>query len=107
MPSLRLNPEWTQLLDDYRAQHRDPRNQACHRVGIPMIMASIPIGATVVGLPLAATLFTVGWGFQFLGHYFEGNNPAFFGDKRNLLVGALWWMQKMGAPIAESPATPA
>jgi uncharacterized membrane protein YGL010W len=102
MPSLQLNPEWTQLLEDYRAAHRDPRNQACHRVGIPMIMASIPVGATVVGLPLAATLFSVGWGFQFLGHWFEGNDPAFFGDRRNLLVGALWWMQKMGAPIAES-----
>lgn len=102
MPSLQLNPEWTQLLEDYRDGHRDPRNQACHRVGIPMIMASIPIGATVVGLPLAATLFTVGWGFQFLGHWFEGNDPAFFGDRRNLLVGALWWMQKMGAPITES-----
>ena len=56
---LRLNPEWTRLLDDYKAQHQDPRNQACHKVGIPMILASLPIGATVVGLPLAATLFTV------------------------------------------------
>lgn len=97
-----LDAEWTQLLHDYREAHRDPRNQACHRVGIPMIMASIPIGATVVGLPLAASLFTVGWGFQFLGHHFEGNDPAFFGDRRNLLVGAIWWMQKMGAPIQES-----
>ncbi|MFT3772094.1 MAG: DUF962 domain-containing protein [Minicystis sp.] len=79
MTSLRLNDEWTRLLDDYREAHRDPRNQACHKIGIPMIMASIPIGATVVGLPLAAGLFTVGWGFQFLGHYFEGNDPAFFG----------------------------
>jgi uncharacterized membrane protein YGL010W len=96
MPSLQLNSEWAQLLEDYRESHRDPRNQACHRVGIPMIIASLPIGATVVGLPLAATLFTVGWGFQFLGHWFEGNDPAFFGDRRNLLVGALWWANKSG-----------
>ena len=46
---LRLNPEWTRLLDDYKAQHQDPRNQACHRIGIPMIMASLPLGATIVG----------------------------------------------------------
>jgi uncharacterized membrane protein YGL010W len=61
-----------------------------------MILASFPIGATLVGLPLAATLFTVGWGFQFAGHRFEGNDPAFFSDPRNLLVGALWWAQKQG-----------
>ena len=91
-----LNPEWTRLLDAYRAQHRDPRNQACHRVGIPMILASFPVGATIVGLPLAATLFGVGWGFQFLGHFYEGNDPAFFSDPRSLLVGALWWAEKMG-----------
>ncbi|APR77834.1 Hypothetical protein A7982_03181 [Minicystis rosea] len=103
MMSFQLNEEWTRLLEDYREGHRDPRNQACHRVGIPMILASLPIGATVVGLPLAATLFTVGWGFQFAGHWFEGNDPAFFGDRRNLLVGALWWAQKAGAPITETP----
>lgn len=101
---LRLDAEWTRLLEDYKAQHADPRNQACHRIGIPMIAASIPIGFTVVGLPLAASLFTVGWGFQFLGHYFEGNSPAFFGDRRSLLVGLLWWMQKAGVPIAETPS---
>ncbi len=104
---LRLNPEWTRLLGDYKAQHQDPRNQACHRIGIPMIMASLPIGATLVGLPLAASLFTVGWGFQFAGHAFEGNDPAFFGDRRNLLVGAIWWFQKAGFPITESAESPA
>ena len=77
---LTLNPEWTELLHKYKADHADPRNQACHRIGIPMILASLPIGATLVGLPLAAGLFTVGWGFQFLGHYFEGKPPAFFGE---------------------------
>lgn len=98
---LRLNPEWTRLLGDYKAQHQDPRNQACHRIGIPMIAASLPIGATIVGLPLAAGLFTVGWGFQFLGHHYQGNDPAFFGDRRNLVVGLVWWLQKMGVPVQE------
>lgn len=100
---LRLNERWTELLEKYRKEHSDPRNQACHRIGIPMIAASIPIGATIVGLPLAAGLFTVGWGFQFLGHWFEGNSPAFFADRRNLLVGAIWWLQKAGVPIREAP----
>ncbi len=99
---MKLNTEWQSLLDAYRDQHRDPRNQACHRVGIPMILASLPIGATMVGLPLAAGLFTVGWGFQFLGHHYEGNDPAFFGDPRQLLVGALWWAEKSGLVAVEA-----
>ena len=101
MTPLHLNPTWTARLDAYRAQHTDPRNQACHRIGIPMILASFPVGATLVGLPLAAALFTVGWGFQFAGHAFEGNDPAFFSDPSNLLVGAVWWMEKAGL-VAET-----
>jgi len=98
---IRLNREWTELLSNYKQAHTDPRNQACHRIGIPMIAASFPVGATIVGLPLAAGLFTVGWGFQFLGHHYQGNDPAFFGDRRNLLVGLVWWLQKMGVPVQE------
>ena len=99
---LTLNAEWTDLLRNYKREHADPRNQACHRIGIPLIAASFPVGATIVGLPLAATMFTVGWGFQFLGHWFDGNDPAVFGDRRNLVVGLLWWMQKQGVPILET-----
>ena len=99
---IRLDQEWTRLLAGYREQHLDPRNKACHRVGIPMILASLPIGATVVGLPLAAALFTVGWGFQFLGHHYEGNNPGFFSDSaepggRRAVVG------RRGGAIQLSP----
>ncbi|HEY4121414.1 MAG TPA: DUF962 domain-containing protein [Byssovorax sp.] len=101
---LHLNREWTELLRDYKLEHKNPKNQACHKIGIPMIVASLPIGATIVGLPLAASLFTVGWGFQFLGHWYEGNDPAFFGDRRNLLVGVIWWLQKSGLRVTTTPA---
>ena len=93
---LTLNAEWTELLHEYKREHADPRNQACHKIGIPMIAASFPIGATLVGLPLAAWLFSVGWGFQFAGHYFEGKKPAFVEDRRQLIVGLLWWAEKSG-----------
>lgn len=96
---MRLNEEWTDLMHSYELDHSDPRNQTCHKVGIPLIAASIPVGATIVGLPLAAGMFTVGWGFQFVGHYFEGKKPSFVGDKRNLVVGLLWWLKKTGANI--------
>ena len=96
---LQLNKEWTALMRAYELDHSDPRNQACHRVGIPLIAASVPIGATIVGLPLAAGLFTTGWAFQFVGHAFEGKKPSFVDDKRNLIVGLLWWLKKSGANI--------
>ncbi len=93
---VRLSPEWARLLERYKADHQDPRNQACHRVGIPMIAVSIPLAATVIGIPLAAGLFTTGWTFQFVGHWFEGKKPTFVEDKRALLIGLLWWAEKEG-----------
>ncbi len=97
-----LNEEWSELLEQYKDDHQDSRNQLCHSIGIPMIAASLPIGATVVGLPLAIPLFGVGWGFQFAGHIFEGKKPSFVDDKRQLLIGAAWWTQKIGLNLIES-----
>ena len=96
---MQLGREWSKLMTQYEADHTDPLNQACHKVGIPLIAASIPVGATVVGLPLAAGMFSVGWTFQFVGHYFEGKKPSFVEDRRMLLVGLLWWLKKTGANI--------
>jgi uncharacterized membrane protein YGL010W len=99
MPLMKLNAEWTDLMHKYEGDHRDPRNQACHKVGIPLIAASLPIGATIVGLPLAAAMFTTGWAFQLVGHAFEGKQPSFVSDKRNLAIGLLWWLKKSGVSI--------
>jgi uncharacterized membrane protein YGL010W len=95
--ALTLNADWSALFESYKNDHQDPRNQFCHTIGIPMIMASIPVSATLIGLPLGAALFSVGWTFQFAGHVFEGKKPAFIDDKRQLIVGALWWLKKVGA----------
>ncbi len=100
-----LNASWSKLMQDYAADHQNPVNQACHKVGIPLIAASLPVGATIVGLPLAAGMFTVGWTFQFVGHAFEGKQPSFVEDRRALVVGLLWWMKKVGIDvIEEAPA---
>lgn len=91
---MRLNDEWSDLLAQYKLDHQSPVNQACHSVGIPLIAAAFPVGATVVGLPLAAGMFGVGWAFQFAGHAFEGKKPSFLSDKRSLIIGLLWWAEK-------------
>ena len=102
MLPIELNEEWSGLVEQYRQDHQDPRNQLCHSIDIPLIVASLPIGATIIGLPLAVPLFTVGWGFQFAGHVFEGKKPSFVEDKRQLVVGALWWTQKMGLKLVRT-----
>jgi uncharacterized membrane protein YGL010W len=101
-----LNAEWSTLMQNYAADHADPRNQTCHAIGIPLIAASVPVGATIVGLPAVVAMFATGWGFQFAGHLFEGKKPSFVEDKRYLAVGLVWWLKKMGAPIALSSGGP-
>lgn len=102
MLPIKLNADWSQLMAQYQQDHQDPRNQFFHTVGIPLIAASLPIGATIVGLPVAVPMFAVGWGFQFVGHYFEGKKPSFVDDRRQLLVGVLWWTKKMGLKVVQT-----
>lgn len=101
MALLTLNQSWSEAFEKYRSDHQDPRNQAMHKIGIPLILASIPVGMTVVGLPLAAALFTTGWTFQFIGHAFEGKKPSFVDDKRSFVIGALWCFEKYGMKLVE------
>jgi uncharacterized membrane protein YGL010W len=99
MAAIQLNEEWSQLMRQYALDHQNKINQACHKVGIPLIAASIPVGMTIIGLPAAAAMFTVGWTFQFIGHAFEGKKPSFVDDRRQLVVGLLWWTKKVGLPL--------
>lgn len=88
--------EW---IAEYGRSHQHPVNRACHTIGIPMIAISLPLlaGAIVAPalLPVAATLFVVGWLLQFAGHLAEGKPPEFFRDWRFLLVGLRWWAAKV------------
>lgn len=103
---VRLNEEWSAMLDAYKDEHRHPMNQACHKVGVPLIAASVPVAMTGIGIPLAAAMFTVGWTFQLVGHRYEKNKPAFVSksDPRYLFVGLVWWAQKMGLPVSTASA---
>lgn len=96
---IQLNREWSDLMEAYRADHQDQRNQLCHSFGIPLIAASIPVGMTLVGLPAAVAMFSAGWVLQFAGHAFEGKKPSFATDRRQLIVGLLWWTQKAGLKL--------
>jgi uncharacterized membrane protein YGL010W len=90
---------WEQWIAQYEQSHQHPVNRLCHMIGIPLIAASIPwLGFEwlVAGRWwLAVLLFAVGWGFQFIGHWFEGQPPEFFTDWRFLFVGLRWWWAKV------------
>lgn len=72
----------------YHEDHQHPVNKACHLIGIPMIVASLPV--IPVAPPVGLSMFTVGWGFQFVGHMFEGKKPSFTRDLRYLAIGPVW-----------------
>jgi uncharacterized membrane protein YGL010W len=74
--------------DYMRQDHQHPVNKACHMIGIPMIVASLPV--IPVAPPVGLGLFSTGWAFQFVGHLFEGKKPSFTRDLRYLAIGPVW-----------------
>ena len=90
---------WDAWIEQYGHSHEHPFNRFCHTVGIPMIAVSIPLFAVAPFVErfwiVPATMFVVGWVFQFAGHAVEGKPPEFFKDWRFLFVGLRWWFAKL------------
>jgi uncharacterized membrane protein YGL010W len=89
-------------LVEYAADHAQLGTRITHMIGIPMIAVSLPL------LPLnpvaGGAMFVGGWALQFIGHYvFEKNDPKFFSDPVNLLIGFLWsiieWARVFGVEL--------
>lgn len=51
--------------------------------------------STAVWLGFGVGLFVLGWGIQFLGHYFEGRKPAFVDDIMGLVIGPLFVLAEL------------
>lgn len=90
------------MMAKYREDHTNPVNRTLHTVGIPMIVASLPL--MIAAPPVGIGMFVVGWILQFIGHAFEGKAPSFFSDPKYLLIGPMWFWKKVtgkgGAPAA-------
>jgi uncharacterized membrane protein YGL010W len=93
------NRTWDEWIAQYATSHQHPANRVCHTIGIPLIALSIPLFVVALVIPgfwkIPLALFVVGWGFQFVGHAFEGKPPEFLKDWRFLFVGLRWWFAKM------------
>ncbi len=81
------------LLTEYRLKHQHPMNRVTHSIGIPLIVFSLAYA--FFDVKKAFAIFCIGWLFQFAGHAFERNLPAFFKKPIHLLVGPLWWLKRL------------
>jgi uncharacterized membrane protein YGL010W len=72
----------------YAEDHQHPINKMTHMVGIPLIVASLPV--IPVAPPVGLGMFGVGWALQFTGHFFEGKKPSFTKDLKYLAIGPVW-----------------
>ena len=46
--------------------------------------------------------FILGWGFQLVGHRFEGNKPKFLENLVYLLIGPLYFFQELFGSLSQS-----
>jgi uncharacterized membrane protein YGL010W len=90
---------WEEWIAQYAQSHQNPFNRLCHTIGIPLIVASLPLFMAALYLrgfwPVPLAMFVIGWAFQFAGHAVEGKPPEFLKDWRFLFVGLRWWLAKI------------
>ena len=91
-------------MKQYAEEHKHPGTKLTHVIGIPMIVASLPVA--FVSRTLAGALFAGGWALQFIGHgVFEKRKPSFVDDAYYMLVGPVWvaaeYMDLLGIPVPE------
>ncbi|HEY0431423.1 MAG TPA: DUF962 domain-containing protein [Pyrinomonadaceae bacterium] len=85
------------FIENYKAKHQHPLNKLTHSIGIPLIVISLPW--FFFNWRWALALFVVGWILQFVGHFVEGNQPAFFRNPIYLLVGPWWLLRRLAASL--------
>ncbi len=100
-------PNLAHYMAQYDREHESAWNKMLHGIGIPMIFAGI-ILLLLMKWFWAAGFFLGGWILLFLGHWMEGNNPAFFHGAVYLLVGPIWvakeaWMFLTGTHRKPAP----
>ena len=67
--------------------------------GLMLAAHRISGGSTAQWLAWGAGFFAVGWVIQFVGHYYEGKKPAFADDLVGLLVGPMFVVLELLAPL--------
>ena len=76
------------------------------RLAVAMTAISVAFYFIGAAIPLFinATLFVLGWIFQFIGHrVYEHKNPAFFRNFVHLLIGPLWILNDVVPVVKDVP----
>ncbi len=99
-------PTFDDYMRSYAEDHQHPLNRLTHLVGIPLIVASLPV--IPLNPPIGLGMFATGWAFQFAGHMFEKKKPSFTRDFRYLAIGPVWitveWVHLLtGVKLYEPP----
>ena len=93
-------PNLRGVLDRLRQGHQHPVSKVLHTIGVPMILASLPVMPINAGA--GGALFVLGWVLLFIGHAIEGKVPAFLSGLRDLV-----WPRSSAVDPEISPASAA
>ncbi len=92
------------LYSHYDGAHNHPVNRALHMLAIPVGFSSLIVVwfYPIIGLLLIPAAFALAW----IGHFIEGNKPAFLSNPVHVFVAPLWLMRKIfGRGAQKAPTT--
>jgi hypothetical protein len=77
----------------YDKAHNHPVNRALHMLAIPVGFSSLFVVwfHPIIGVLLIPAAFALAW----IGHFIEGNKPAFLTNPVHVLVAPLWLVRKL------------
>jgi len=94
----------SKYMTQYDHEHTNPWNKVLHGIGIPIILAGILL-AVFTFWRIGLALFVTGWIMLFLGHFIEGNKPAFFQGVVYFLVGPIWIAKEIKEALFGTPGS--
>jgi hypothetical protein len=81
------------LYSHYDGAHNHPVNRALHMIAIPVGCPSLIVVRShwIIGLLLIPAAFALAW----IGHWIEGNEPAFLTNPAHVFVAPIWMWRKI------------
>ena len=88
------------LYSHYDGAHNHPVNRALHMIAIPVGFSSLVVVwfHWILGLLLIPAAFALAW----LGHWIEGNQPAFLTNPAHIFVAPVWMARKIFKPAQKA-----
>ncbi len=81
------------LYSHYDGAHNHPVNRALHMIAIPVGFSSVFV---VWFHPyIAVALIPTAFGLAWIGHFIEGNKPAFLTNPAHVFVAPVWMVRRI------------